>query len=305
MRGAGVSEIRIYGVPVSGEVAEGTDVGGLVVDAARRCGCGIRDGDVVVIASKIVSKAEGMVVRVGGVRAGTPAKILSRFLGMREGQVELYLRQGRVVAVIPLKLIEGYLRRYTRDLKAVEEAVAPEPYLLLIRTPQGLMSWGGIDLSNVPRGYAVLPPRDPDASARRIRDRIKELTGCDVAVILSDTEWTLSKFGSIDVAIGSAGIAPVRRGFGSRDIYGKPKFGGIDVLVDLIAAAAALLMGQAAESVPIAIVRGVRYEPSDEGVKDITYPSKLLRKGLVKVVLLTSLFKLVHALASILRFFKR
>ena len=125
---------------------------------------------------------------------------------------------------------------------------------------------------------------DPDESAKRIRKSIRALRGKDVAVVISDTEWKLDKFGTIDIAIGCSGIQPISRNFGGKDLYGKPKFGGVDDITDLVAAAANLSFGQTDESIQIAIIRGLRYEKSEEGVKDVIYLREAVRKALGMII---------------------
>ena len=87
-----------------------------------------------------------------------------------------------------------------------------------------------LDFSNSPPGYCTLPPKNSDESARRIRKGVRRLTGKNVAVIITDTEWKLDKFGTVDIALGCSGIQPISKKFGSKDLYEKPKFGGVDDL---------------------------------------------------------------------------
>ncbi|MEM1661186.1 MAG: coenzyme F420-0:L-glutamate ligase [Candidatus Bathyarchaeia archaeon] len=137
---------------------------------------------------------------------------------------------------------------------------------------------------------------DPDESAKRIRDEIKRLVGKDVAVVITDTEWKLNKFGTVDIAIGSSGIQPISRGFGAKDLYGKPKFGGVDDLTDLVSASANLLFGQTDEAIPVAIIRGLKYEKSEKGIKSVTYPRKAIREALKMLTKENFKFKLLSKL---------
>jgi len=141
-----------------------------------------------------------------------------------------------------------------------------------------------------------LIPKDPDESARRIRGDIRKLTGKETAVVITDTEWKLDKFGTVDIAIGCSGIQPISRNFGGKDLYGKPKFGGVDDLTDLVSASANLLFGQTDEATPIAIIRGLKYEKSEEGVIDVIYPREIFEKALRMLTWENIKFKLISKL---------
>ncbi|RLE62283.1 MAG: hypothetical protein DRJ47_10900, partial [Thermoprotei archaeon] len=155
------------------------------------------------------------------------------------------------------------------------------PCLFITITNYGLIGLdAGVDFSNLPPGYAIANIVDFDEAAKEIRDGIERITGKRVAVVISDTETNISgKFGSIDVAVGCSGIKPITGRFAAKDIYGKPKFGGVDIIVDELASTAALLMGQTSERVPVVIVKGLKYDVSEEGVKDYLMGFRGLRMG--------------------------
>jgi coenzyme F420-0:L-glutamate ligase/coenzyme F420-1:gamma-L-glutamate ligase len=117
---------------------------------------------------------------------------------------------------------------------------------------------GGIDDDNNERGIVSLLPEDPDQAAYDIRRELQKITGKKLAVILADTEIML--FGTMDFAVGSSGIDPVSRQFGQKDIFGKPKFSGIDLTAYELCSASALVFGQTDASIPITIIRGCEYE---------------------------------------------
>ncbi|QOJ78791.1 coenzyme F420-0:L-glutamate ligase [Infirmifilum lucidum] len=271
---------------------------------------GKRGAGIIVLTSEMVSKAEGRVYRLEGVKPSLAARFLSRVYGKDPRAVKLILRASEGISfVIPVRgLAEryGYLfREYARDEGAALELLRKDPYIFMTRVRGMVLSDAGLDFSNSTEGYCTLPPEDPDLSARRIRARVRELTGKDVAVVIADTEWKLDKFGTVDVAIGSSGIQPVSRNFGARDLYGKPKFGGLDDLTDLVAAAANLLFGQTDEAVPVVIIRGLRYERSERGVRDVLYPEGAMRGAIFMILLEYVRLKAVLLLLRLLLLFRR
>jgi len=296
-----VRKVEIYGLKMSEDINSETDLPKLIVEEAERQAYGIKEGDVIVITSKIVSKVEGRTRKLSDVKPSRRAYFLSRFYKTPPEVMELYLREGEIKAVIPIeKLAKKYghlFEEYTRNKEDAQKVIREHPYIFLIDVRNRLLTWGGIDFSNSPPGYCTLIPEDPDESARRIREKIRELTGKETAVVIADTEWKLDKFGTVDIAIGSSGIQPVSRNFGAKDLYGKPKFGGVDDLTDLVSASANLLFGQTDEAIPVVIIRGLKYERSEKGVANVTYPMKAFREALrmlawenIKFKLLSKLF---------------
>ncbi|MHA1859591.1 MAG: coenzyme F420-0:L-glutamate ligase [Candidatus Asgardarchaeia archaeon] len=289
-----MKKIEMYGIHLKGEVTAGTDLSKLIVEEAEKQIGGIKEGDVIVITSKIVSKSEGLIYRIDDVIPSRKARLLSSFYSIDPRFMEIYMRQGKVRAVIPLKnLLRSVLERYSEDKEVAREVVFEDPYLFLIERDGRLLSWGGVDFSNSPPGFFTEIPKDPDESAKRIREGIKKISGLDVAVVITDTEWKLDKFGTVDIAIGSSGIEPVSRKFGKEDIYGRPKLGGVDSIVDLLSSAAALFFGQTDERVPIVIVRGFDYEKSEEGTGKAKFPEGLMRKMAFSVLWETIKFGII------------
>jgi coenzyme F420-0:L-glutamate ligase / coenzyme F420-1:gamma-L-glutamate ligase len=212
-------------LPVTGigEVAPGTDLAALITDAvapSRLQGHHLREGDVVVVTQKIVSKAEGRLVRLAD-----------------DGDAKLALVTEESVRIL----------RRRGDL-------------VISETRHGFVcANAGVDLSNVAEGTAALLPDDPDRSARRIRAGLQRALGVDVAVIVSDTFGRPWRRGVTDVAIGCAGIAGVLDLKGSPDAGGRELTATEICVVDELAAAADLVMGKD-RSVPVAIVRGTPRE---------------------------------------------
>jgi coenzyme F420-0:L-glutamate ligase/coenzyme F420-1:gamma-L-glutamate ligase len=223
-------EIRV--IPLRGipELREGDDLAAEVLRAADRVG-GLEDGDVLVVAQKAVSKVEGQVVALDEVEASDRA---------REFAADLDPRRMEVI-----------LRETTRIVRAR----AP---LVIAETPHGFVcASAGVDSSNAGEpDTVVLLPRDPDASARRLRDRIRAASRVEVGVIVSDSFGRAWRKGTTDVALGVSGLVPVLDLNGRRDSVGYELHATQIAIADEIAGAAELVMGKL-DGIPAAIVRGV------------------------------------------------
>jgi coenzyme F420-0:L-glutamate ligase / coenzyme F420-1:gamma-L-glutamate ligase len=221
-------------IPVRGlpEVREGDDLAALIAAAAK-----LADGDIVVVAHKVVSKAEGRVVRLAEVEASAQARDLAADEDPR--RLEVILRESARV-------------------------VRTRPPLVIAETRHGFVcASAGVDSSNAPEaGTLVLLPVDPDASAARLRARLRELTGAEIAVIVSDSFGRAWRQGTTDVAIGCAGLEPLLDLHGERDATGYELHATVIAVADELAGAAELVRGKL-NRVPAAVVRG--FEPSGEG----------------------------------------
>ncbi|MFL6139035.1 MAG: coenzyme F420-0:L-glutamate ligase [Frankiaceae bacterium] len=227
-----MTRLEVLGVRLPGEVRPGDDLAALIAAAEPA----LADGDVVVVTSKVVSKAEGRVV-------GSPTD-----------------PEGREAA-----------RQAAVDAEAVR-AVAARGRTRIVETAHGfVLAAAGVDASNAALDALVLLPADPDASARRLRAGLAEALGVDVAVVVSDTFGRPWRRGLVDVAIGAAGIAPLRDYRGSTDPYGNPLVMTEMADVDALAAAAELVKGKLA-GVPVAVIRGFQHERSDAGVRALVRP---------------------------------
>jgi coenzyme F420-0:L-glutamate ligase / coenzyme F420-1:gamma-L-glutamate ligase len=221
-----VPELRILPVEGLPEISAGDDLGALIADRAE-----LETGDVVVISQKAVSKAEGRVVRLADVEASEQARELAGNHDAR--QLEVILREAvRVV-----------------------RARAP---LVIAETRHGFVcASAGVDASNAPEpDMLVLLPVDPDASAEGIRRTLRERTGRDVGVIVSDSFGRPWRMGIVDVAIGVAGLQPLEDWRGRRDANGYELHTTVVAVADEIAAAAELVRGKTA-GIPVAVVRGL------------------------------------------------
>ena len=220
---AELSIIPVEGIP---EVAAGDDVAALIAGSVA-----LEDADVVVVSQKIVSKAEGRVVRLDTVEPSAAALELAA--GHDARQLEVILREAVRV-------------------------VRTRPPLVIAETRHGFVcASAGVDASNAPEpGTLVLLPVDPDASAAAIRDRLRQLSGNDVGVVVSDSFGRPFRTGIVDVAIGVAGIAPLADWRGRVDSVGHELRSTVIAVADEIASAAELVMGKLA-GVPAAVVRGL------------------------------------------------
>ncbi len=253
-------------------VEPGDDLARLIVEAAERQGVGIEEGDVVVVTCKVVSKALGLLYRVDEVELSAEAVRIASRAGLDPRFVELVLRESdRILAAVPvLELARRGLLGFDKLAPSPEEAwklLEEYPTLFLIERGGSIWSDAGLDSSNHPPGVYSAPPRDIDGAARAIRDGIMRLTGKRVAVVVCDTEAFLG--GSLDLARGSYGIDPVDRCFACRDLYGKPKYGGVDLVAHELCAAAALVMKQTGQGVPVVVVRGLEYRPAEAGMREL------------------------------------
>jgi coenzyme F420-0:L-glutamate ligase / coenzyme F420-1:gamma-L-glutamate ligase len=235
-----VREFRVIAVGGLPEIRAGDDLAALIAERTE-----LEDGDALVVAQKAVSKAEGRVVSLDGVEPSARAVALS---GDRDP------RQTEVI------------------LRETARVVRSRPPLLIAQTHHGFVcASAGVDASNAPdSGSVVLLPVDPDTSARRLRDRLAELTGRTVAVLVSDSFGRAWRQGTTDVAIGAAGMSPLLDLHGERDPAGYELHATTIAVADEITGAAQLVMGKL-DRVPAAIVRGL--DVSGEGsARDLVMP---------------------------------
>ena len=229
-----VELLAVSGLP---RVRAGDDLAALVVDRAHAAGIGLRDGDVVVFAQKVVSKAEGRTVDLATVEPSPRAHEVAARVGKDARLVELILGESS---------------------RIVREA----PDVLIVRHRLGfVMANAGVDQSNVAAAgegeQALLLPADPDASAERLRAAFHVLAGADVAVLINDSFGRPWRRGAVGTAIGCAGIAALHDLRGRPDLHGRTLRVTEVGIADEIAAAASMLMGQSDEGLPVVVVRGL------------------------------------------------
>jgi coenzyme F420-0:L-glutamate ligase/coenzyme F420-1:gamma-L-glutamate ligase len=242
---AGLHLVPIPGMP---EIHKGENLSKRIWEAAVKTGLRFEEGDILVVAQKIVSKAEGAVVRLKSVKPSAKAQELAAPWNKDPRLVELVLRESRRV------LRSGRV--------------------LIVETRQGFVcANAGIDHSNVPGEDAVtLLPKNPDGSARKLAAALCKASGKRIAVIISDTFGRPWRLGLTNVAIGGSGLAVLRDLRGSLDRQGKPLTATILAVADELAAAAGLLMGKT-EGTPVVLIRGYRYAPSSETAASIIRPA--------------------------------
>ena len=232
--------IAIEGLPLG---KEGDNVGQLIVDTTKKQGIQLQEGDVIVVTHVFVSKAEGNVVNLDTVEPSERAFEIAKQTNKDPALVEVVLREAK-------------------------DIVRVGPNSIITETNSGTISANsGVDRSNVSGERNVVPlPKDPNKSAQNIRAEVKRLTGINVAVIISDTHGRPFRMGEINVAIGAAGIKPIRDRRGEKDLFGYTLRIKQTAIADELASAAELVMGQANEGIPVAIIRGYTAYQSVEKV---------------------------------------
>jgi coenzyme F420-0:L-glutamate ligase / coenzyme F420-1:gamma-L-glutamate ligase len=240
-------EVRVLALEGIPELHVGDDLGAMLAEAAGAAG-GLVASDVVVVAQKAVSKVEGRVVSLAEIEPSARARALAGPRG-NPAHLEVILRESRRI-------------------------VRSRPPLVIVQTHHGFVcASAGVDASNAPvPGTLVLLPVDPDASAQRLRERLRELAGVDVGVVVSDSFGRPWRQGTTDVALGVAGIAPLRDLRGQRDAAGYELKTTQIAVADEIASAAELVLGKT-DGVPAAIVRGVEAPGDGRGV-DLVMPTE-------------------------------
>jgi coenzyme F420-0:L-glutamate ligase/coenzyme F420-1:gamma-L-glutamate ligase len=251
MTPAALELLAAPGLPL---VRQGDDLAALIVDAFRHCDLLLRGGDVVVVAQKIVSKAEGRLVELDTVTPSPRAIALADEIG----------KDPRLVEVI---------------LSESVRVVRTRPGLLIVEHRLGfVMANGGVDQSNVGASgslaRALLLPENPDASAAALRERLQALTGVErIAVVINDSFGRAWRIGTVGVAIGAAGLPAQVDLRGQPDLFGRTLETSVVGYADEIAAAASLLMGQAGEARPVVLVRGLEWSAPASPAASIVRPA--------------------------------
>ncbi|MEW6047852.1 MAG: coenzyme F420-0:L-glutamate ligase [Bacillota bacterium] len=262
-------KVELFGLALP-EVRPGDDLAALLAESARTSCGGLQAGDVLVVTSKVISKAKGYLVELARVQPSAAARRLAARTGLDARFVDVVLRQSQATLfVVPLAefMREGIVEpaQLGSDPQAVARLIERFPYEIFTLRNGDVYSSAGVDASNHPAGEVSYPPPDPDQAARELAEGVRRMTGLYIPVIVTDTEYTLG-LGTQDVARGSYGIKPAAGKFGAPDRLGKPKFGGADLVTHELASAAALIMGQTAEGFPAVLVRGFPYEPFEGGM---------------------------------------
>jgi coenzyme F420-0:L-glutamate ligase/coenzyme F420-1:gamma-L-glutamate ligase len=236
-------KICVIGLETLPMVKAGEDLAELIVSAAEKERVSIESGDVLVVAQKIVSKAEDRIVQLSAVRPSRKAADVARKTGKDPRLVELIMRESK------------------RIIKASQQTIIVEDQRDIVNIN------AGIDKSNV-RGanrYALLP-EDPDESARKLQLRILKLTGKEVGVIISDSYSRAFRRGQVNFAIGLAGVDPFFDYRGKKDLFGYVLQVKFSAVADELAASAELIMGQGSEAIPVVVVKGMQRAVSREAI---------------------------------------
>ena len=243
--------ITLHGLPGIPNVQPGDDIASLILAALARAELTLQAWDVLVITQKIVSKAEGRAVRLADVIPSPPARELAQATGKDPRLVEVILRESR-----------GVIRQ--------------RGPVLITETRHGwICANAGVDRSNIagPEGEIALPlPLDPDGSAQSIRAALMAATGADIAVIITDTHGRAWREGTVNLALGVAGMLPIADLRGQSDIFGHTLHVTTVARADELAAAAGLITGQAAERLPVVLIRGADYPRGEGRAVDIQRP---------------------------------
>jgi coenzyme F420-0:L-glutamate ligase / coenzyme F420-1:gamma-L-glutamate ligase len=229
--------IEIIPIPVIPDIKAGDKLDIIILESMNNANEFLSEGDIVVVAQKVISKAEGRLVDLKLVNPSEKSLQIAKLNDKDPRLIELILNE----SVDILRLARG---------------------ILIVETKRGLIcANAGVDQSNVKKSndYAALLPVDADLSARKLRHSLKRKTGIDVAVVITDTFGRPFREGQINVAIGIAGIQPIKSYIGTLDMYGKKLKVTEIAVVDEIASAAELQMGKS-ERIPVVIIRGYVYQ---------------------------------------------
>ena len=241
--------LNLFVIPGLPEIRKRDNVAKLIVEASRLAGIAFESGDVIVIAQKIVSKAEGRTVQLSTVKPSAEAISIAQSVQNDPRFIEVVLRESRRI-------------------------VRKGAHALIVETRHGFVcANAGVDRSNVPGDDTVtLLPRDPDGFARLLAAALRRRTAKRLAVIISDTFGRPWRLGLTNVAIGAAGVPVLIDLRGTLDRAGKPLHATILAVADELAAAAGLVMGKAAGT-PVVVIRGYRYRPANERATSIIRPA--------------------------------
>jgi coenzyme F420-0:L-glutamate ligase/coenzyme F420-1:gamma-L-glutamate ligase len=245
-------KLEIYALSGLPELSPGAPLADLLCQAAIDSGVPFLAGDVLVVAQKVVSKAEGRLVELATVEPTPFAVSLAQTLKKDPRHVEVVLRESRRI----VRMDSG----------------PTTSGLIVVETHHGFVcANAGVDTSNVPPGWVSLLPCDPDVSARRLREEIARLTGANVAVLISDTFGRPWREGLTNVAIGVSGFEPAIDYRGQADPHGNVLAATVVAAADELAAAAELVMGKVSRR-PAALIRHFRWTPAPGKATDLIRP---------------------------------
>jgi coenzyme F420-0:L-glutamate ligase/coenzyme F420-1:gamma-L-glutamate ligase len=244
-----VEVIAVENLPL---IKKGDNLAEFICEAAEKQNTPLQEKDIIVITHVAVSKAEGNIINLDTISPSRKAEEIAQQTGKDPALVEVILRESKDIVRIGQNSI-------------------------ITETKIGVVcANAGVDRSNVSGDRNVVPlPKDPNASAQSIRQEIKRLTGANVAVIVSDTHGRPFRIGEINVAVGVAGIKPIRDRRGEKDLFGFVLRVKQTAVADELSSAAELVIGQANEGIPAAIIRGYNYQTTESAsATELTRPKE-------------------------------
>jgi len=218
----------------------------------------LQDRDIVIVASTVVAKAEGETFRLEDITAGEQALEIAARIG----------KDARFVQAV---------------LSCSREVLVEKPFMLVTTLAGHTCVNAGVDESNIEDGFLLYPPKNPDLSAARLGERLEELSGKKLSVIVTDTNGRAFKIGQTGAAIGIYKIKPIKRWIGEKDLFGKVLEITEEAVIDELSGAANLLMGEGAGGIPVVVVRGLDYYCEDNtSIKETYRPEEqdIIKKGL-------------------------
>lgn len=244
-----VQVIAVENLPL---IKKGDNIGQLIVEAAEKQNTPVQEKDAIVVTHVAVSKAEGNIINLDQITPSERAKEIAQKTNKDPAMVEVILKE-------------------TKDIVRIGQNS------IIAETNSGIIcANAGVDRSNVLGDRNVVPlPKNPNLSAQNIRQEIKRLTGANVAVIISDTHGRPFRMGEINVAVGVAGIKPIRDRRGEKDLFGYVLRRKQTAIADELSSAAELVIGQANEGIPVAIIRGYNYQTDENAsATELTRPKE-------------------------------
>ena len=246
--------LKLYGLKEIPLVKKGDNIAKIIEEDLEKEDIALEDGDILLIAETLISKAEGNIIKVEDI---VPSKEAIEI-------AEKSKKDPKIVEII---------------LQQSNEVVAVGPNFIVTETKHGFVcANSGIDESNVEDGLATPIPVNPDLSAKEIREYLEEITGKKLAVIITDTQGRAFRVGAIGTAIGCSGINPLWVRIGEEDLFGRALETTEVATADELAAAASLLMGQANEGIPIVLIRGFEafnhLRDTETGIKPLLRPKE-------------------------------
>ncbi len=246
--------LELFGLKEIPLVKKGDNIAKIIEEDLKEEDIPLEDGDIILIAETLISKAEGNIIKLDEVVPSEEAIEIAEKSKKDPKLVEIILNQSK-------------------------ETVAVGPNFIVTETKHGFVcANSGIDESNVEDGLATPMPVNPDESAKEIREYLEKISEKEIAVIITDTQGRAFRVGAIGTAIGCSGINPLWVRVGEKDLYGRPLETTEVATADELAAAASLLMGQANEGIPVVLIRGFEafktLRDTETGIKPLLRPKE-------------------------------